>query len=193
MPLDPQPKNDYHEAMRLFISINVPAELHGYCRQLQNRFPGLKNVEEFHLTLQFLGDEIGEAILPRIIETLRSIDFQPFEITLGKARRFPNENRPHGVWIDCDGGNALGDLAEQIRKAMDKIGLKADKPFAAHLTLGRYKDTPPPTFKPRGGRAQPESKTEAKVFTADRFFLMESQLTSEGAAHKEIATFESKK
>lgn len=179
--------------MRLFISINVPQELHSHCRQLQKRFPGLATVDEFHLTLQFLGDEIGEPFLPRITEALKPIDFQPFEIKLGVARRFPNENRPHGVWIDCDGGTALGTLAERIRTAMDKIGFKPDKPFAAHLTLGRYKNTPPPTFKPRGGRSQPESKTEMKSFRVDRFYLMKSLLTPEGAEHEEVATFESKK
>ena len=95
----------------------------------------MKNTEDFHLTLQFLGDDIEEIFLPKIIDTLKSIEFKPFKITLGNARRFPNENRPHGVWIDCDGGTALEDLAERIRMAMGKIGFKPDKPFTA-LTGG---------------------------------------------------------
>lgn len=151
----------------------------------------MKNTEDFHLTLQFLGDDIEEIFLPKIIDTLKSIEFKPFKITLGNARRFPNENRPHGVWIDCDGGTALEDLAERIRMAMGKIGFKPDKPFTAHITLGRYTHTPPPTFRPRGGRTKLESKAEAKAFTTDRFFLMESHLTPEGATHKIIETFKS--
>lgn len=187
--------------MRLFISIHPPKALHDACRQLQKSFPGLKTVDDFHLTLQFLGDEIEETLLPRITEALHSIEFEPFEIRLGNARRFPNENRPHGVWIDCDGGTALEDLAERIRMAMGTIGLQADQPFAAHLTLGRYKETPPPTFKPRGGsqfgrdrrdgRPQPASKVETKSFKADRFFLMESRLKPAGAEHRIIETFKS--
>ncbi|MBI5422031.1 RNA 2',3'-cyclic phosphodiesterase [Candidatus Peregrinibacteria bacterium] len=175
--------------MRLFISLNIPQELHDYCDKLQRTFPGIKKTEEYHLTLQFLGDEIGDSLVPRIIEALQSVAFQPFEITLGNARRFPNESRPHGVWVDCDGGDALQKLADRIRTTMSEIGLKPDKPFSAHITLGRYQNTPPPTFKPRGGRSA--SKTETKTFTMDRFFLMESHLKPTGAEHHIIETFKS--
>jgi RNA 2',3'-cyclic 3'-phosphodiesterase len=174
--------------MRLFVSINVPPELHDHCRQLQRRFPDMRNTDEFHLTLQFLGDGIGEQFLPRLIEALKSIRFQPFEIKLGEARRFPNEFRPNGVWIDCDGGEALRDLAGRIRKTMDKIGFRPDKPFSPHITLGRYKK-PPAALQPRGGRSQPEPKSEAKSFRADRFFLMQSQLKPEGAEYKILEEF----
>jgi len=172
--------------MRLFIGISVPAELHDYCDKLQRQFSGIKKTEEYHLTLQFLGDGIGELFLPRITEALKSIKFKPFEIRLGRARRFPNEHRPNGVWIDCDGGEALRDLAERIRKAMDKIGFKPDKPFLAHITLGRYKEP----LAPKGGtRPQMvrESAYENHSFRVDRFFLMESHLAQEGATYKTLA------
>jgi RNA 2',3'-cyclic 3'-phosphodiesterase len=175
--------------MRLFISINVPSELHDYCRQLQKRFPGIKNVDEFHLTIQFLGDGIHEQFLPRLTEALTSIHFNPFEIKLGTPRRFPNEDRPSGVWIDCDGGETLRDLADRIRKIMDKIGFRPDKPFAAHITLGRYKTPPTPVLRSRSERPQPEPKTETKTFKVDRFYLMESHLTPEGPTYKTLAEF----
>jgi len=162
----------------------------------------MKNVDEFHLTIQFLGDGIHEQFLPRITEALRSIDFHPFEIKLGAPRRFSNEDRPNGVWIDCDGGDALRDLADRIRKIMDKIGFRPDKPFAAHITLGRYKVLPylldsrlrgndkgGEDDRKRGGRPQPAPKTEAKAFKVDHFYLMESRLAPEGPTYKMIAEF----
>jgi len=177
--------------MRLFISITVPKELEDYCRQIQRRFPGMKNVDEFHLTVQFLGDNIGENFLPRITDALKSITFEPFEIKLGEARKFPSEFRPNGVWIDCDGGDALRDLADRIRKAMDKIGFRPDKPFAAHITLGRYKKPPVPEIQKRGSRLQliATPQKEKKTFLVDRFYLMQSQLTPEGPEYKNLAEF----
>jgi 2'-5' RNA ligase len=149
----------------------------------------MKNVDEFHLTIQFLGDGIGEQFLPRITEALKSIHFQPFEIKLGEARRFPNEHQPNGAWIDCEGGEALRDLADRIRKTMDKTGFKPDKPFAAHITLGRYKNLPSLILRPRGGRPQPTPKTEIKAFRVDRFCLTQSQLTPEGPKYKMLNEF----
>ena len=175
--------------MRLFIGISVPAKLHAHCRKLQGHFPGMRRLGEFHLTIQFLGDNIGEQFLPRIIEALNSIDFEPFEVQLGKARRFPNKYRPNGAWIDCDGGPELKSLADRIRKAMDKVGFRPDKPFAAHITLGRYKKAPPPPFGSKGEQSKPEPKVEERSFKVDRFFLMESHLAPEGAKYKILATF----
>lgn len=179
--------------MRLFLSINVPDELHEYCRQVQSRFPGMKNVEEFHLTLQFLGDGISEAEVGRIVDALSKIRFEPFEIKLGEARPFPTADRPNGIWVDCDGGTPLNKLAEDIRRAMERIGYKPDKPFAAHITLGRYKKPPFQTSRPRdfrqGGRPQASALTKKGIrsFTVDRFYLMESRLKPGGSEYKELA------
>lgn len=149
----------------------------------------MKNVDEFHLTIQFLGDGVQEQFLTRITEALKTIRYEPFEIKLGEARKFPNDQRPNGVWIDCDGGKALTDFADRVRKAMDKIGFRPDKPFAAHITLGRYKKQPPTELRPRGGRPQPQPKTEEKSFKVDRFFLMQSHLGPEGPDYKTIKEF----
>ena len=165
--------------MRLFISINVPHELHRYCQQLQAQFPGLKNTREFHMTVQFLGNEIEDA--QPIIEALKKIKFDSFDIKMGDAMPFPDAFRPRGVWIECEESDVLMNLADQIRKAMEEIGYIADKPFKAHVTLGRYKRWPQKTPK--------TVKGEPHIFTVDRFYLMQSTLTPEGPQYKTLARF----
>jgi 2'-5' RNA ligase len=165
--------------MRLFISINVPHQLHRYCTQLQSQFPGLKNTHAFHLTIQFLGNDIGSA--EPIIDALSKIKFEPFDIEMGDAMPFPSPFRPRGVWIECKGGKPLQSLADNIRNAMSEIDIEADKPFKAHITLGRYKR--PPYKKPKTVHGEPHT------FTVDRFYLMESELTPEGPRYKTIAEF----
>jgi len=165
--------------MRLFISINVPEELHRYCRQLQNQFPDMKNTNEFHLTVQFLGDDTENP--DQLIETLKTVQFAPFEIEMGDAVPFPHPAHPRGVWINCKITPKLEKLAEEIRKTTEKLGYISDKPFKAHITLGRYKR--PPNYKPKQVKGEPHQ------FTVDQFHLVESILSSEGPKHKILASF----
>lgn len=165
--------------MRLFISIDVPKELYRYCRQLQGQFPEMKNADEFHMTIQFLGDGILSA--EPIIKALKNVPFKPFEIEMGNALPFPNAWDPRGVWIECKMNPELGELAKNVREAMEMVGYKADKPFKAHITLGRYRL--PPEKKPEIVKGEPHR------FAVDSFCLMESTLTPGGPIHKKLGVF----
>ena len=169
--------------MRLFISINLPAEFNAYCRKLQKQFPGMKNVEKFHLTLQFLGEGIQEERVPDIVDRLSMIKFEPFEIALGDVIPFGHPKLPRGIWIECRGGTALHNLATKIRNAMGNYGFLPDQAFTAHITLGRYKKGPPQVPKPVPG--------EHHKFTVDQFFLMQSHLGSTGPTYKALGAFKS--
>jgi len=167
--------------MRLFISINVPRELYRYCAQLQSQFPDLKITKEFHMTVQFLGDEVDDKRLQRIIDNLSKIKFVPFNIKMGDALPFPNPFNPRGVWIECGQSAELKKLADNIRKSMSDLRFMPDKPFKAHITLGRYKF--PPFEKPQPVKGEPHT------FTVDYFYLMQSSLTPTGPEYKMLAEF----
>lgn len=165
--------------MRLFIAITVPKPLHDYCRNMQNRFEGLKKTEEFHITLQFLGDDI-ESTEP-IINALNQIKFESFEIKLGDIKPFGPPASPNGVWIECERDTRLENLARTIQKSMADLGYISDKPFRAHITLGRYKT--PPSGTPGQAKGRPLS------FMAEHFELIESHLTPTGPAYRTLARF----
>ncbi len=169
--------------MRLFISINVPKELYRYCRQLQGQFPEMKNTDEFHMTVQFLGDDCKSA--EPVIESLKKIRFSPFEIEMGNALPFPNTWEPRGVWIECKLSPELKKLAEDIQNTMKEVGYISDKPFKAHITLGRYKHQPRQEIK--------EVEGEPHKFDVKEFYLVESALTPGGPIHKKLATFQAGK
>ncbi len=174
--------------MRLFISISVPKELHSYLRKLQSQFPDMKNTNEFHMTVQFLGDDIEYP--DQLIETLKKIQFTPFKIEMGDAMPFGNPSQPRGVWIECKMTPELKKLSDNIRQTTSELGYVADKPFKAHITLGRYKR--PPNYKPAKGGEQVEAKKtkgEPHKFIVEEFYLMESILTPAGAKHKILASF----
>ncbi len=179
--------------MRLFISINVPKELYRYCRQLQGQFPEMKNTDEFHMTVQFLGDDCKSA--EPVIEALKRIRFSPFEIEMGNALPFPNAWEPRGAWIECKLSPELKKLAEDIQNAMKEVGYISDKPFKAHITLGRYKHPPGPKAVRTGQPRQEikEAEGEPHRFDVKEFYLVESALTPSGPIHKKLAAFQAGK
>jgi len=139
----------------------------------------MKNTDEFHMTIQFLGNDCKTA--EPIIEALKKIRLTPFEIEMGNALPFPNSLEPRGVWIECRLTSELKKLAEDIQNAIKGIGYISDKPFKAHITLGRYKHPPRQKIK--------EIEGEPHKFDIKEFYLVESTLTPKGPVHKKLATF----
>jgi len=137
------------------------------------------------MTVQFLGDDVDQGRAQRIIDVLSKIKFEPFEIKMGDALPFPNPFNPRGAWIECEESDELIKLADNIRKSMSDLHFMPDKPFKAHITLGRYKF--PPFEKPNAVKGEPHT------FTVDRFYLMQSNLTPTGAEYKVLAEFPIKK
>lgn len=167
--------------MRLFIAITVPAPLHRYCRQLQSQFEGINIVNDFHLTLQFLGDDTEDP--QPIMAALSQIRFKPFEIEMGDALPFGPPREPHGVWIECAENKDLSALAAQIQECLKPFGYISDKPFKAHITLGRYK---------RPSRRPPQRIGGMKHrFDADHFELIQSHLGSGGPQYKTLGVYKS--
>jgi 2'-5' RNA ligase len=118
-----------------------------------------------------------------IVGALKTVSFKPFEIEMGNALPFPNAWDPRGAWIECKLSPELKKLAEEVQGAMKGLGYVSDKPFKAHITLGRYRHTP--KNKPGVVEGEPHR------FAVDSFHLMESTLTPSGPIHKELATFQS--
>ncbi len=96
-----------------------------------------------HLTLRFLGDT-AVANLPSLATALDEIatHHAPFTLTLSELGCFPNRQRPRVIWAGLSGDlPAAQKLQADIEQAVQGLGWAVeDKPFRAHLTLGRVKD-----------------------------------------------------
>jgi 2'-5' RNA ligase len=168
--------------MRIFVAIRLPRPLYSYCRKLQKNFPKLKKTDEFHLTLQFLGDDIENPDV--IIERLKKIKSKPFEIKIGDILPFGPPKEPRGVWIECGKNVELEKLADAVRKSMEKPGYVPNHPFRAHITLGRYKQKPETLPK--------KIKGALKRFQVEEFELIQSRLTEKGPKYKTLRKFQLK-
>src|SRR5205085_261817 len=97
--------------------------------------------DKFHLTIRFLGSlrtDIIEELIARLGEI--KTGFNKLKFHTSGTGFFPNAKNPNVVFVDLnEDGNNSGKLVEEIDKVIETYGIKPDKKFVPHITLGRFK------------------------------------------------------
>ncbi len=130
--------------MRIFVAIEITNKevINSITRYQDKSNINAKPVksDNFHFTLQFLGEVAGE-ITEEITEALDKIKFLSFDVHLKGIGTFPKSKSPKVVWIgtDEDGGNMLIQLSKKVEKVLEPLGFLSDKPFKPHITIFRIK------------------------------------------------------
>jgi len=181
--------------MRLFVAIDLPSNIKKKLANIQARLKeanaGVRFVspEGIHLTLKFLG-EVAEDRVGKVIEALAENvpRISPFNLKVEGLGAFPSISRPRVVWAGVKAPDELLTLAEEIEKAMVKLGFpKEERDFSPHLTLCRIKS---PQGIDRLIKIVMEDKDiSLGEFTADGYFLIQSILRPEGARYIKIRRF----
>ena len=97
--------------------------------------------DKFHITLKFLGDIEAEQAPSIARELEKSIGSSPaFDLTFLSLGAFPNVERPRVIWIGTQSIEQVPRLQESVERVCESFGFaKEDRPFHAHVTLGRVK------------------------------------------------------
>lgn len=102
--------------------------------------------ERWHLTLLFLGTVPGERV-PAILDAAAPLvaAAPPMTLQLAGGGRFGSRRRPQVAWAGLAGDvAALTEVAGQMARAARRLKLPVeDRPFRAHLTLGRWRPGQP--------------------------------------------------
>lgn len=179
--------------MRLFVGVPIPqslaAALGAACQRLAPRLrssvtwvrPSL-----MHLTLKFLG-ETPEERVPAITAALGGLHARPFTLTPQGAGCFPSFSRPRVLWLGFAQGSAeLQGLASAVEAALQPLGFPPEeRPFTAHLTLGRVKQAAPGDPWPDVLREL--ARTPAQPFPVERCVLWQSILGPQGPRYVAVA------
>jgi 2'-5' RNA ligase len=131
-----------------------------------------------HVTLHFLGEVAGPRV-DRLVETLgRTINEEPFEITLGATGTFPATGAPRVVWLDVvNGVEPLGRLHTELARRVSTAGVTVEpRPLSPHVTMARVPDRERAHVKLLRERL---ASLEAAPITwvADRVILFRSDLS----------------
>jgi 2'-5' RNA ligase len=181
------------QTIRSFIAIELTAEVRSVLDNVQQ---GLKTLglkakwvrpASIHLTLKFLGN-IEPATIEDIGKAMAEAagDCAPFTLTVGGIGFFPGIKRARVVWAGLGGATgALLNLQRNLADRLETLGIAQEKrPFKAHLTLGRLRQTVNPHIL---GRAMAEYADLGNLeFSADRIILFRSDLKPTGAVYSHL-------
>jgi 2'-5' RNA ligase len=134
--------------------------------------------DQWHVTLQFLGnvDDIHA-----VGDALRDLTTPAARGRLGGAGAFPTARRAKVLWLGLSqGGDALGRLAREVAERLAPLGFDPeDRPYHAHLTLGRTRSA----SDLRGVVARLEACDLGPAFPIEEVVVYESRLRRSGAEY----------
>jgi 2'-5' RNA ligase len=139
------------QAIRTFFAIDLDAPVRRAAAALVRELRGLPGgdrvrwvrEEALHVTLRFLGatdPDLVPTLVSRVEE--RVVAVAPFRLRLGSPQLFPSPRRPRVVALELRPLEPLEALAAAVERGVVEAGFAPEtRPFRAHLTLGRLKDS----------------------------------------------------
>ncbi len=187
-------------AIRAFLAILLPEVMVREATRIQSRLQrewGGSSVRwvdpaNFHLTLRFFGNlEPDEAEEARYL--VQSMVFEPMPVRFTEVSAFPNRRRPAVIWLglreDSSPPGTLGAFVRGVEESLQNSGFgPSDKPWKAHLTLGRV-------ARNAHWRARPDDfgpVDSAGSFVLDEVALMRSELRPSGPRYSRVETVRAK-
>jgi len=181
--------------MRLFVALETPAALRAALGTVceQGRRGGILWVpaDNVHLTLKFLGEvedglavDVGGALVP-VAAAAAS-----FDLAFGGAGCFPSDRAPKVIWIGlATGATETSRLAAAVEDALAPLGFaREERPFRAHVTIGRVKDAAAGYIAARDkSKILNSFRTEEARVTA--LVLYNSVLTPQGSVYRAVGSF----
>ena len=176
--------------MRLFIALDIPAEIHARLTEYMERArllaPNARwaRVEGLHVTQKFIG-HVDDSVVGKIKAALSTIKAIPFEVKFVGVGFFPNPNAARVFWAGVD-GERLPRLAANIDSSLEKLGFPSEtKPYHPHLTLARTSSRPLRELRQLLDGPPPQFGT----MTAREFFLYQSQPQKGGSKYTKLERF----
>ena len=145
--------------------------------------------ENLHLTVRFLGATAPDRVPDLVAATEATARMvAPFAVRLAGAGAFPTPDRPWVVWLGIvDGAPELAALAVVLSGELAGRGWDPDeRPFRAHLTLGRA-DGVPGAGRAVAALANAATSLDA-AWTVDRLVVYQSDLGRGPARYRPLAT-----
>ena len=93
-----------------------------------------------HITLRFLG-EIEEDAVQKVIDLMKELTFQPFDLELRGVGAFPSISHMNVIWVAMKKGEEeLNRIVETIDPGLQRMGIPKDrKGFNPHITVARVR------------------------------------------------------
>lgn len=180
--------------LRLFTAIEFSESIREGLLELISSFEDFSlrwtKRENLHLTLKFIGP-FPESRLPELREEIEKtlLEIPSFPLKLQRLGVFPNPKRPSAFWVGVDRNETLLQMAKELEEKLEKLDIpREDRPFRAHITLGRM-----PRRKDWGDPKKLASLLKEISFqdemTVEKIALFKSSLLPEGPVYEVLQEF----
>jgi 2'-5' RNA ligase len=144
--------------------------------------------ENLHFTVKFLG-EITEAQAAESKSKLQGLALKGAEVEVRGAGAFPTPSRPRVVWagVRPEHEGLVIPIANAVISSLEGIGERDDRPFRAHITLGRVR-----SGRNAGQLAELLTRNHDRVFGTVRLSalkLKSSVLTPNGPVYNDLGAY----
>jgi RNA 2',3'-cyclic 3'-phosphodiesterase len=183
--------------IRTFIAVPLPekvrSELLAAGTALSVQLPDVRwsrKVENLHVTIKFLG-QVAEERIEAVGEALgRAVRGMPrFEVDVRGMGAFPSPRRASVIWVGVTAeGDQLARIASAVEAMAAELGVgerqdqKTDRPFRAHVTVGRAPQKSKAGVDARAALAPLTDRAFGRV-AVEELHLYESQLGRDGSTY----------
>ena len=129
---------------RLFTALEIPRDAALSLSLLRGGLPGARwiDVENYHLTLRFIGDIEGH-LADEIAHALDRVRRPAFDLTLSGVGAFGSK-KPHSIYAGVIPSPELNALQGEIDRICTRAGAPSDqRKFVPHVTLARLRNSSP--------------------------------------------------
>jgi RNA 2',3'-cyclic 3'-phosphodiesterase len=158
---------------RLFTALEIPRDAALSLSLLRGGLPGARwiDVENYHLTLRFIGDIEGH-VADEIANALDRVRRPAFQLKLSGVGAFGSK-KPHSIFAGAENSPDLTALQGEIDRICQRLGVPADpRKFTPHVTLARLRNTSPIEV---AHYLSARGNFSAAPFKVGRFVLMSSR------------------
>ena len=158
---------------RLFTALEIPRDAALSLSLLRGGLPGARwvDVENFHLTLRFIGDVEGH-VADEVANALDRVRRPTFNLALSGVGQFGGK-KPHSIRAGVAASPDLFALQAEIERICQRLGLPADpRKFTPHVTLARLKNASPEAV---ANYLSARGNFSTMPFRVGRFVLMSSR------------------
>lgn len=194
----PHRENETNEFWRLFIAIELPAEIRHAIKEhidhLRDELPEVRaswvREQNLHLTLKFFGDTPVERV-EEVSRALRAAaaGMTPIDIDIHEHGSFPLRGKPAVLWIGIEDPSAnLIKFHELLENECERNGFPRDaRSFHPHLTIARLRGS-------QGARALADLHKSIDLpnvsVRVQEVCLIRSELSSSGSRYTVLKRYE---